>query len=347
MAQGSLQTRADGLSADVAGLRVVPAQDVPAAGGDLAVLHAELPAADRAGAAARFAAAAAAGCTHANLLCRLAAAGAEHDALAADVSAFAVPAGRPVGRPVGRAAGVDAPDHAIEAGAYRAAAVAALHKAVLAEALPAEAARADARAVLVAAGAAHGAAPADQAHAGIGIEHGVGAQVAATLARAALGAFTLAVEADGVAAGGAAADVAGAGAFAAGPALRAASFAVLVEADRAGKRAAGRAEDVAAGGALAQAAIAAGMAVAAEDGLGNGLAAGVAGGLLERAGVAVQADAQARLRLAVGQRHVGDGGRQVEDGVADQVDAHAQPVVLDLLGDLALEVGFEQAALFA
>jgi hypothetical protein len=117
---------------------------------------------------------------------------------------------------------------AIEAGSYGAVAFGAGDETVLAKALTAQAACADPGAVLPATRTTHGTGAADQHCLAILAQHGIGAQVAATLADAAFGAFFLTGETDFILADGTLAQMLQTGAFAARATLLAALIAIIL-----------------------------------------------------------------------------------------------------------------------
>jgi hypothetical protein len=203
------------------------------------------------------------------------------------------------------------------------------------------------RAVLLATWATNGTISTNERMRAVGACNGLGTQMAATLARATLRTFCLAGETNAVITDGAARDMFCTGSLTTGPANLPALLTVGLTTIWTIDHATLGADYFATGITLADALIATDVAIAIQgDGDGFPLA-GVTGGSLDIACVAVTCDMGRGLAFAVAKLDLRHGYGDVDNGIGVEVDLDAQPVVFDFFGNFAIQIGFQGTSLLA
>jgi hypothetical protein len=218
---------------------------------------------------------------------------------------------------------------------------------ILAETLPAGATSTNFGAILFAAETAHGAFVANVSRLARGYFDLIDAQMAATLTHATMAACLLASMANFVATDGAEATMVGAGAFPTGPTEATTSVTVGFVANGTERNSASGAEQILTTAALAKAVVTDEMAVAIQHHLRHFVMANVTTGPLQSAVVAIAQHLYGYFPLAVAQGKIGDSHRHLQYGVAKKLHLHPQPMILHFFGQLAFQVNFQGAPLFA
>lgn len=189
---------------------------------------------------------------------------------------------------------------------------------------------------MLAARTANGAIGTDQRVGTVSACYCVGAQMAATLARATFSTGHLASQTDRIPTDGTACDMLGTGTLTTGPTALPAAFTVGLITDRTVDHTTLGAQNILAGATLADTRITTNMPVAIQS---QGVAfalAGMASGALDNPSVAIACHLNSRLTLAVREIDLRHAYRRMDNGIGIEIDLDAQPVIFDLLSNLAL-----------
>lgn len=220
----------------------------------------------------------------------------------------------------------------------------AYDQAVLTETLTTGITYAHVRTELLAARTAYCAARADQLLDATCFGNTVRSQMALALTHATGSTLGLACVADVVATGWADTDVHLTGALTARPAHPPTSIAIFRSADGTRRHAADGAQQIVAASAQMDAAFTGKMAVTVDRCHRCFGAAHMTGRPTHNSSIAVLLDTHRHLVMSGRQCHFADRNRKLDGNIADQLDFHAQAMVLDLFGNFAIQVGFHRPA---